>query len=245
MRYAIISDIHSNVESLREFLLILPKLKIQKIICVGDIVGYNVNPIECIKIVSNLKSIETIRGNHDRAVAFGDYNNFSKNAKKVVKWTIKNIDRDSAVFLKNLGKGPKIIDQLFAICHGSTLNEDKYILSAFNTRDDFDWIKKNQINFLFFGHTHFQRIYCLNTENEIEKIEDDNIVLNPQNYYLVNPGSIGQPRDNDPRPSFIIFDSNKLTINVIRYEYPYHITQQKILNQNLPTFLADRLGQGR
>jgi putative phosphoesterase len=244
MRYAIISDIHSNLESFKVCLKIFPKLKIEKIICLGDIVGYNPNPNECVYIISTFNNLEIVRGNHDKAVTMGDYSYFSEHAKDAIKWTIKNINHVSFDYLNNIEKGPKIVDDLFAICHGSALDEENYMFMPFHTKGDFLWLKKNNIKILFFGHTHYQVVFSMNKSNDIETINNNTLTLDPGSYYLINPGSIGQPRDNDPRASFIVFDSDKMQINVIRYNYPFHITQEKIIDHSLPEFLAERLAYG-
>ncbi len=245
MKYAIISDIHSNLEAFSLFCQQIPKLKIEKIVCLGDVVGYNANPKEVIKILSNLDSIELIRGNHDRAIGNNDFTYFSYNAVESGKWTIKQLNSKDLSFLKNLDAGPKQIDNSFGICHGSTLNEDNYIFSISEARDDFEWMKENNIGILFFGHTHQQKTYCMDEKGYISIIKENPIIIESKNFYLINPGSIGQPRDNDPRASFAVFDSNNMEINIIRYEYPIQITQKKIYKANLPEVLALRLEVGR
>ncbi len=244
MKYAIISDIHSNLESMKTFLKLLPKLQIEKIICLGDIIGYNPNPNECIQIISKFNNLEIIRGNHDKAIIENNYYDFSDYAKKAIKWTAKNINQPSLNFLNNIIKGPKIIDDLFAICHGSALDEDNYLFMPFHTKGDFYWLSKKNLKILFFGHTHYQGIFCMNKKKKIEVLIDDVLQIDPDCYYLINPGSIGQPRDNDPRASFIVFDSDKMLINVLRYNYPFKETQLKIINNDLPQFLAERLAYG-
>jgi len=245
LRYAIISDIHSNYESFKTFLNILPSISVEKIICLGDIVGYNPNPNECIEVLSKLKYFDGIRGNHDRALVEKNYNDFSYEANFAIKWAIKNIKPDNLIFLKNLGKGPKLIDNKFMICHGSINDEDQYITSIFQTHEEFRWLFKNNIHLCFFGHTHYQKIYQLNTKKEaIFEIGDKEIQIEKNNFYLINPGSLGQPRDGDRRASFAIFDSDLMSIKIIRYDYPYEITKQKITDLNFPKFLAERLESG-
>lgn len=245
MRYAIISDIHSNLEALSTCLSFIPKLRIDKIICLGDIVGYNASPNECTQVISKLSSLEIIRGNHDRAVAFKDYHDFSRNASEAVRWTIMNLKNENEEYLKALDQGPKIIDNTFAICHGSTEDEDKYVVSAYTSRYDFEWLNDNNINLLFFGHTHQQVSYSIDEENNITELINAELIMGKDKKYMVNPGSIGQPRDNNPRASFAVYDSDEKQINIIRFEYKYHLTQEKILEAGLPRFLADRLELGR
>jgi len=245
MRYAIISDIHSNLESLRTFFKITKNLRINKLICLGDLVGYNPNPNECVKFISSIINLEIIRGNHDRAVVYSDYLDFSDYAKEAVKWTIKTLAVESMNYLKSLVMGPKIIDNTFAICHGSLVDEDNYLLSKHYTVEDFNWLIKNNMRLSFFGHTHYQTAFSLDGEGSINTIKDSTIMLEKDKYYLVNPGSIGQPRDNNPMAGFAVYDTETSRIDIIRYEYPINITQNKILKNHLPEFLAFRLELGK
>jgi len=245
MRYAIISDIHSNLDSLNKFLGYLPKLKIDKIICLGDIVGYNADPNEVVKIISKINNLDIIRGNHDRAVALNDYKNFSYNAAEAIRWTIKKLDYSNESYVKKLIKGPKIIDDAFAICHGSAIDEDEYLFTASDARRDFKWLKKNNLNLLFFGHTHQQVVFTMNINGYLGKINEKSFKLSEDILYIINPGSMGQPRDMDPRAAFAVYNSENNLINLYRYEYPIKKTQQKILNNGLPQVLAYRLSVGR
>ena len=244
MRYAIISDIHSNLESLKAFLELIPEYLIEKIICLGDIVGYNTNPDECVKILSMLKNISFIRGNHDRAFIEKDYDYFSENARKAIIWTIKNTKPETKDFIKNIEPGPKLIDDLFMIAHGSLVDEDLYIFSKKDTKYDFKLLKEYGVNISFFGHTHWQTAFKLDKNDITEEIKSPEIKLKKNNFYLINPGSIGQPRDRDPRASFTVFDTAQNSIQIVRFNYNFAKTQEKIIKNRLPQLLADRLAVG-
>lgn len=244
MRYAIISDIHSNLESIKQFLEIIPKYEVEKIICLGNLVGYNTNPNECVKIISMLKNIEIIRGNHDRVLITKDYYDFSDNARDAIIWNIKHSNDETKEFIKNLVMGPKIIDETFAICHGSLIDEDNYLFTPGQTKYDFQVLKETEVKVAFFGHTHWQTIFRMDNNDKIESIKKQKMTLEKEEFYLINPGSIGQPRDRDPRASFLIFDSEKNEIQNIRYNYSFQVTQRKILENKLPEFLAERLAFG-
>lgn len=245
MIYAIISDIHSNLESLTEFIKILNINKIEKIIILGDIVGYNTNPNECIKIISSIKNSQIIRGNHDRAVKTKVYWDFSSHASAAIYWTINHCNYFSENFLKSIQKGPLIVDNNFGICHGSAIDEDKYMQFTFQTKEDFDWLKKKNINLLFSGHTHIPVIFSQDNTGKIFKLEAKELNILDDKYYIINPGSIGQPRNKTNKASFIIYDSNQKKFSFINYSYNFKLTQKKILNENLPSFLAQRLYYGR
>ncbi len=246
MKYAILSDIHSNLEAFSKALEFLPKLKIDRIICLGDVVGYNANPNEIIDLFYKMDRLTIIRGNHDRAVSTYKYDDFSYNAVAAIQWTIKHITRTSENFLNALDMGPKFIDDSFAICHGSPLDEDYYIFTKQDTKEQFAWMVDNNVKLLFFGHTHIQKIYSYDpASGETSIIKETSLHFDKNLYYLVNPGSIGQPRDGDPKGSFAVFDSEKMAIKICRFEYDIRTTQQKIMDNNLPFILASRLSAGR
>lgn len=244
MRYAVISDIHSNLESLKKWLEVIPDYEIEKVICLGDLVGYNANPDECVKIISMLKNVEVIRGNHDRVLISKEYNEFSDHARDAIIWSIKNTNSETKDYIKNLTIGPKIIDEKFAICHGSLIDEDVYLFTPGNTKYDFQVMKDTAINIAFFGHTHWQTIFRMNKDGKVDVVKRQKMKLDTEEYYLINPGSIGQPRDRDPRASFLVFDSDANEIQIVRYNYSFQVTQKKVLEKKLPSFLAERLAFG-
>lgn len=245
MRYAIISDIHGNLEAFMHFLKLLPELKVEKIIFLGDLVGYNPNPNECIELISRFKSARYIRGNHDRVCIDKKYHDFSSHAVRAIRWTIGQLTPGSKKFLSAMDSGPALIDGLFLICHGSPLDEDEYILNAYETRPHFSWLKEQPVKILFFGHTHMQRIYYSKQGTSDVKISTHSkIKIVPDKLYLINPGSIGQPRDKNPNPGFALFDSQTMKVQLHRFSYPFDITAKKILYHKLPAILAQRLSGG-
>jgi predicted phosphodiesterase len=201
--------------------------------------------VECIKLISRLQNITIIRGNHDRAVSLKAYEDFTQHARLAVRWTIKNLDAISMNFLKNLPSGPQVIDELFAICHGSIKDEDNYILSNVQSKQEFNWLLANKLRIAFFGHTHFQINYSFDpVEKKVTVLTENKILLKKKLLYLINPGSIGQPRDKDNRGSFAVYDSDLNTIEIIRYPYNYALTRKKIELNGLPKFLGERLEKG-
>jgi len=248
MRYVIISDIHSNYESLSTFAYtILPGLKADKIVCLGDIVGYNADPDSCMNTILRELSALTIRGNHDRAVGFDDFSYFSEKAHAAGKWTRKHLDHSKLDLLKALPAGPADVDGEFTISHGSATDEDKYILTKQHTEAEFSWLKNNSSRILFYGHTHLQKIFKMKVKTkEISVVGEKNIKVEKGSLYIVNPGSIGQPRDRNPKAGFAIFDTDEMIIKVTRYEYDFKTTQRKILDSRMPYAeeLAARLSFG-
>jgi predicted phosphodiesterase len=253
MKYVIFSDIHSNLESLTTFInVILPELKPDQLFCLGDIVGYNPDPGECVSLVLHTLQPVIIRGNHDRAIGTNNFEYFSNHAKLAGEWSRNQLNRDQLDRLRSLDKGPKIIENLFAISHGSATDEDKYIFSKNDTRSEFRWLTEHSVQILFFGHTHIAGIFVYHHDpldflkGSIDIVEESSIQVNPKLYYCINPGALGQPRDGNPQASCALFDTKKMTVDIIRFDYPYTMTQNKIYKGNIPyaDMLASRLGIG-
>jgi predicted phosphodiesterase len=243
MRYAIISDIHANSEALLTVERALHRAKADKIICLGDVVGYNTDPDFCVKRVVSIADV-IIRGNHDKAVAgLVNFNNFNFNAGQAVRWTQGNLTAQTLRQLKGFREGPVVVDDVILICHGAPENEDKYIINSQNALNSIYYVKRNfaGIRICFFGHTHIPVIW---SEQGELLAPAESRTLKKDMLYLINPGSVGQPRDNDPRTSFGIFDSLTWTYEYYRLEYPLLETQQKIMRQGLSPALARRLSLG-
>ena len=240
MRYAIFSDIHSNLEAFESILAAYEKERIDRYLCVGDIVGYGANPRECIKIIQD-KKIPTVAGNHDWASTgkFSiDY--FNPYAKEAVLWTKKKIEAQDISFLNNLDLVYK--EDNFCLVHGALLNPECFDY-IFELEDTLDSFKSMDTSVCFIGHTHIpgafikqgERVYC---------VENNLIDIEPQKQYIINVGSVGQPRDNDSRACFCIYDSKENTIETRRKEYDIQTAQTKMVNAGLPLFLARRLSTG-
>jgi predicted phosphodiesterase len=245
LRYAVISDLHANLESLSEFICLIPKLSIEKVLCLGDLVGYNANPGECIDLLRGVPGLVCIRGNHDRAAITGKYRHFSPNAAAAIDWTIRTCTSEQLQYLKNLDSGPKTVDDQIVISHGSATDEDQYILSRGQASSEFEWLTRTTGRILFFGHTHIPRVYC-SDRNALTGIKmEKTILLDPRFQYMINPGSLGQPRDGDPRASFGLLDSDSREYTLVRFEYDYKKTGDTIVKKGLPDFLARRLQAGR
>jgi len=218
--YGIIADIHSNLEALQA---ILPELRgVDQIICLGDIVGYGPNPNECLEVIRQNR-ITTIAGNHDKA-AVGELQttNFNPNARRAIGWTAEQLTEANKHYLTNLPLTLEFPE--FQVVHGSLAGPlEEYIFSLAEAAPTFDLMGKG---LLFVGHTH--QPLNLTRENKI----------------IVNPGSVGQPRDNDPRASFGIYDSVKHEFAWHRVAYDISAVQEKMRAAGLPKFLADRLATG-
>ena len=244
MRYLIFSDIHSNLEAFEALLECPPVKGADKHLFLGDLVGYGANPNKTIDRFKELTSIYSIRGNHDKVIANLESSSlFNPVAAFSAEWSKLQISDDNQVFLKQLKKGPEVVDHFITICHGSTFDEDYYVFSMFEAVESFKFM---ETSIGFFGHTHFPVIYLLRNEkiDIVPLTQETKIKLDPNTRYLVNPGSIGQPRDKNPNPSFIIFDSNKKELHFKRFTYNIKETQRKIREAGLPEILASRLESG-
>jgi predicted phosphodiesterase len=241
MRYAIISDIHSNIEALNEAMTIISGKKIDRVVALGDIVGYGPNPEECVNtIIKN--SIVSVMGNHDYTVNFIHYEeNLNEYARAAIRWTRENISNDSKSFLKDLPFSNEIKN--FTMFHGSLdeLRPFAYILYPGDAAVSFSKLK-TEIG--FFGHSHMPGCFYTDSKGTIELIRasgNQSITLEESKRYLINVGSVGQPRDGIPRGCFVIFDSLEMSIEFIRFRYDIEAVYNKILKAGLPIFLGERL----
>ncbi len=244
MKYLVISDIHSNLEAFEKLLNIKKVKEVDKILFLGDLVGYGANPNEVIELFRSLKNVAYIRGNHDKVVAGIESSSlFNPVAAFSAEWSKNNVTKENLEFLKNIEMGPKIVDHFSTICHGSVFDEDYYVFSVFEASES---MKSMETSVAFYGHTHFPVMYLLrnNKIDTVPFVKDTKIKLDSNTKYLINPGSIGQPRDKDPRPSYIIFDSNKRELLFQRFSYSIKKTQKKIREAGLPDVLASRLESG-
>ena len=251
MRYLIISDIHSNLEALQTALAAAPQH--DYVLNLGDVVGYGASPNEVVGVVKDLNG-PIVRGNHDKACSgLGDTFGFNAVADKAVNWTASTLTPDNREWVRRLQSGPVEIPQYaFGQCvHGSPIDEDDYLLSSASA---FEVFRDSTALITFFGHTHVQGGYMFR-KGYVESIrpkyhsvtEEDSFELSLQAdaRYLINPGSIGQPRDGDWRAAFALFDSEAKLITYFRVPYPVELAQHRILAAQLPEYLAVRLRMGR
>jgi predicted phosphodiesterase len=246
MRYLILSDIHANREALAAVLGSVRRKRWDKAVVLGDVVGYGANPNQAIEAVRSLRPLVAIRGNHDK-VCSGVENGemFNRVALQAAMWTRRKLTRSNLSWLHALPEGPAIVDGLFAIAHGTPIDEDAYIFGEIEALNVF---RQTTFPLCFFGHSHFPVIFGLSPD-AIQTVLTEppafRFRLEPGVRYLVNPGSIGQPRDGNPLASFALFDSDTRTVTIYRVPYAIARTQRKILAAGLPRPLADRLSVGR
>lgn len=241
MRLAIIADIHSNLEALQAVVSSCKSKDIQEFLCVGDIVGYGTNPNECIEIIKDLKA-ESICGNHEWAVLEKcDIKYFNKTAQHAVIWTRRNISSEGLEYLDNLDLIFKNEDLI--LVHGSLNTPDEFYYLT-DKLDAFDTFSLMDRNVCFIGHTHKPQIFDYK-ENSINVSSVQNLNIDKEHKYIINVGSVGQPRDGIPDASYCIYDTDLNEIEIIRESYDVKKAQKKILDAGLPAILAYRLSFGK
>ncbi len=241
MRYGIFGDIHSNLEAFEVVLRELNRQKVTQLICVGDIVGYGAEPNRCVEKIRSM-SIPTVAGNHDwTSVGKSDINYFNSNAREAVLWTGRTLKSENKRYLDKL---PLVIEKNdFQLVHGS-LKEPAdwhYILNLKDAKDAFSLMKKP---LLFTGHSHLPIIFFMDKE-ELDYSLAGRLNIREGVKYIINVGSVGQPRDGDPRAGYVLFDDEKKEIIYKRTAYPVEKTQAKIRAAGLPEVEAARLSDGR
>jgi len=245
MLYLIFTDVHGNLESLHALLKFAQRRKIDHYLFLGDLVGYGASPNETIQKIRALKPISMVRGNHDKAVCGLDsVRTFNPIAALAIFWTKQHILKKNANYLSRIKKGPQIVHKDITICHGAPFDEDYYIFGEFDASEAFLHIKTP---LCFFGHTHFPFIYKekdRTVEGTFLTGDNNEVKIEKGTRYLINPGSVGQPRDRNPKASCAIYDTKAQKVKFYRLEYNIEEAQEKILRENLPPTLAERLAAG-
>lgn len=244
MRYAIIADIHSNFEALEAVLKAIRQNDIDKIICCGDVVGYGPSPKECIDVLIAQKNTVTLMGNHDALVAGVMVDsNINDSARKAININRKQLNNAVIDYLASLPKTYATDNMQFV--HGSLrdpLNEYLKTYKAFQNSID---LMQGEV--LFCGHTHYPKVYSRDKEGK-ETMEDLDAVqvikINNSRKYIVDAGSVGQPRDEDNRSCFVCFDTSNATLKYIRTTYNIQSVQDKMHKLGMPEELTARLASG-
>jgi diadenosine tetraphosphatase ApaH/serine/threonine PP2A family protein phosphatase len=248
MRYLILSDIHANMEAFETVLDAAKDLAYDRTLVLGDLVGYGADPNLVIDRVREMNPFSVIRGNHDKVGAGVESpEGFNAVARSAIRWTYDSLTDENRTWLAALPKGPIDVDDLIEICHGTPFDEDAYVF------DDLDALRAMQASdrpLCLFGHTHVQVGYMLTgdqfTLSTMDLARPLTISLaDKEAQHLINPGSVGQPRDGDPRAGFALVDTDREELTIYRVEYPIAEAQARILAEGLPAVLAQRLALGR
>lgn len=245
MRCAVISDIHGNYEALAAVLTDIKQKGIKDIFCLGDTVGYGADPARCLAEIGGLTD-QIIAGNHDHgAVGLLDLSNFNLNARKAAEWTGKKLGAGEKDILKKLPLHLKsnIQGNEILIVH-STPNKPEdwhYILSLDEAEYQFE---KFTERLCFVGHSHQPIFWECDTHGKCSIAGKEYVHLEKDRRYIINVGSVGQPRDGDPRATYAICDGERMEVTMRRVEYDVKSAQEKIIRAGLPARLAERLSTG-
>ncbi len=247
MRVAVLSDIHANIEAFQAVVRDLEH-RADRILNLGDLVGYNASPNECVELARDI-GMRSIQGNHDQAACYPHLaEGFNIYARTAILWTRNNLTDENIRFLDGLKEIYRLSCGL--ACHGSPENTSSYIALPFQSRATLKKMKKGfwgKVNVCLFGHTHKRKVWSMDVRGKVAPVEiplDGVIMLNKEELYLLNPGSVGQPRNGDPRSSYLIFDTQENTVRFRLIDYDLSKTIKKIVDADLPEFLAKRLMHG-
>jgi predicted phosphodiesterase len=246
VRYLILSDLHANWEAL-EAVASETAGGYDRALCCGDLVGYGADPNLVVDWVRAHCAV-VVRGNHDRAsTGMDELEWFNPVARAAAHWTLENLAAANAEYIRALPQGPLLVDG-FEVVHGSPYDEDEYVLAAGDAAQAFGYLESR---LAFFGHTHVQGGFVWN-QSRVETIlrpsahsGRQSMEIDPECAYLINPGSVGQPRDGDPRTACAVYDSDARLLTYFRASYDVAAAQKKIRGAGLPQILADRLSVGR
>jgi predicted phosphodiesterase len=246
MRYLVLSDIHSNKDALDAVLQFVRRKRWDRIVCLGDLVGYGANPNQVIDALRGSRHMVAIRGNHDKVCSgIEDGEMFNRIALEAAMWTRKKLTRANMRWLYALPQGPVEIDGTFAVAHGTPIDEDAYIFGEIEALNVFRY---TVFPLCFFGHSHFPVVFALWPDSISTILTSGSafrIRLEKGVRYLINPGSVGQPRDGNPKASFALYDSKAGIVTIYRVAYAIGSAQRRIRRAGLPRPLADRLMIGR
>ncbi|HOO96274.1 MAG TPA: metallophosphoesterase family protein [Caldisericia bacterium] len=250
MKYGIFSDIHANLDAFERVLAFLEKEGVEEYVCCGDIVGYNANPDECVSLVVDM-GMQAIMGNHDKALIDPiEERYFNQYGLTAIRWQRARVKPSNQTFLKNLPSRLTVSKpnshSLFQVAHGSLDPSApfEYIASPMEA------LRMSELmtsNLCFIGHSHIAGVFIIDNEGDVDYLRASHglkVKMEPGLKYVVNVGSVGQPRDRNPQSSFCIYDSDTRTIEIHRIDYNVALTIERITEAGLPLFLADRLRIG-
>ncbi len=240
MKFAIFGDIHANLEALQAVLADAEAEGCANYVCLGDIVGYAANPVECLEIVRQM-NCPVVRGNHDEgAASTSNLEELNPLAQRALLWTREQLNEEQRQWLREL----KLVRQVrdFTIVHATLDSPGSwgYVTNRFDAMASFSY-QFTQV--CFYGHTHVPRVF--EKDDTVRGVRGDLVQVSRGVKYFINVGSVGQPRDGDPRASYAIYDVQAGTVVIRRLDYDMAATQGKILDAGLPSLLAERLSLGK
>jgi predicted phosphodiesterase len=244
MRYLILSDIHANLQALDAVIADAQRVGYDAVLVLGDLVGYGADPAAVIDRTLALEPAAMIRGNHDKVCAgLESPLLFNDAARASAEWTATVLNEDHLDLLRALPKGPQLVNADVEICHGTPFDEDHYV---FDDQDASRAADAASARICLFGHTHVPAIYATVNDPVIADDGPDGELRLPKNApVLINVGSVGQPRDGDPRAAYGLLDDERGTLRLLRVPYDVAAAQASIMRAQLPEWLAIRLARGQ
>jgi len=246
MRLAIIADIHSNLEALEAVLARIPGEDVDAVLNLGDLVGYNASPNECLELLQSQKFF-SLAGNHDLALLEPERaESFNIIAYQALMWSREQIHPGLLKILQALPLTQELGGRFLA-CHGTPTSADTYIAYHFQGKRVLNQMQKNTpLKICFFGHTHRRALWYRDIRGTVasREISQPKVLLESEGHYLINPGSVGQPRDGNPEAAYALFDGEEFSIHFKSVPYDVAGAQRRIIAAGLPPFLAERLAQG-
>ena len=242
MRIAIISDVHSNIEALSEVVKVIERARADRIVCLGDVVGYGASPNGCCEIVKELAEV-TLLGNHDAAVSGRmDYSFYYDAARHALDWTASTLADDHLEWLKSLPYTYRIGDIGFS--HGSPVDPQayEYIFALEQARELMPFIA-DLPEVTFIGHSHLCKAFAIGN-GEVNDVVAQKFGVRRGYKYMISVGSVGQPRDYDNRACFVIHDTDARTVEYHRVEYDIETSAQRIFDADLALNFGKRLFLG-
>jgi predicted phosphodiesterase len=240
MRIAIFSDIHANLEAFDAVMGDAEEQRCTHYVCLGDVVGYNANPHECVARIQEM-DCPVVKGNHDEQASLVESSrDFNELAEHAIEWTREHLTDDDKRWLRDLKFQRQVRD--FTIVH-ATLDTPAQWGYVFNTLDAATSFTYQHTTLCFFGHTHVPMAFV--RDDGVQRIRVDVLHVDPAKKYFINVGSVGQPRDGDWRAAYCVYDIGNSCVEQRRLKYDIQIAQKKIIEAGLPRLLAERLALGR
>lgn len=240
MKFAILSDIHSNLEAFQTVLADIQSQAVTQIVCLGDVVGYHANPRECLQIIRD-QNILCVKGNHDEYCSTENHlDGFNPHAAEAVHWTRQQLSDEEKQWLRELKYSRMAAN--FTMVHATLDAPERwgYVFDKLAAAASFPY---QNTQMCFFGHTHVPVAFMRDTV--VRGGTYSKFKVDPAKKYFINVGAVGQPRDNNPKSAYVIYDMDAQTIELRRLEYDIASAQKKILDAGLPERLAERLAFGR
>jgi len=244
MRYLVLTDLHSNLQAFDAVMADAEALGYDEVLVLGDLVGYGADPAAVIDRTLALEPVAMIRGNHDKVCCgLESAAMFNDAARAAAEWTAGSLDTARLEVLRGLPKGPLQVNSEIEICHGAPFDEDHYV---FDDQDASRAADAASRRICLFGHTHLPAVYAT-AQDPVVAVEEpsDELKLPKLGPVLLNVGSVGQPRDGDPRAAYGLFDQEQGRIRLRRVPYDVKAAQDAILKAGLPDWLAIRLERGQ